>query len=79
MAGIFGDAGLLAVLCLFSNKPFACEAINTELRGLELLSDLQVLSTLLDTNSGAFGLKACCIASCVVDGLCAALCLLSSC
>ena len=84
MAGIFGDAGSLVVLCLSCKEPFACDAVDTESRGFGLLLELQVcalvlLSALLDTNSGASGLKAYCITGCAIDGLCAALCLLSSC
>ena len=37
MAGIFGDAGSLLELCLSSKEPFACDAIDTEWRGLELI------------------------------------------
>lgn len=37
MAGIFGDAGSLLVLCLSSKTPFACDIIDAKLRGLELI------------------------------------------
>ena len=37
MARIFGDAGSLVVLCLSSKEPFACNAIDAEWRGSELI------------------------------------------